>query len=141
MALTNCSQCGSLFHSHSGGRRCPECLQAEEDEFQKVLEYLREPGSHTVPAIADATGVSPQLITRWLRQQRVHAELLPGELQCRRCRTPVEGGSFCDECRLALAREVAEQRRLAERVPPPVNPVRNSGTERMHTRTGRDDAS
>ena len=141
MALVNCNQCGTLFQSHSGGRRCPECLQAEDDDFQTVVEYLREPGQRTVPAISEETGVEIHLITRWLRQKRLQIELLPGELQCRRCRAPVEGGTFCDACRMALAKEVAQQRRLAENIPPPVNPVRNSGTERMHTRSGRETRS
>ena len=134
MALINCNQCGTLFHSHGGGRRCPECLLAEEDAFRTMLEYLREPGARTVPAIAEATGISVQLITRWLRQKRIQMDLLPGELQCHRCRAPVEGGSFCDDCRLALAKEVAEQRQLAAGNLFAHAPVHLDNTERVFPR-------
>lgn len=116
MGLTNCSQCGTLFQTYGAGRRCPGCLETEDDDFRKVAEYLREAGDRTIGGIAAATGVDRRLILRWLRQKRLQTKLVPGELSCRRCGTPVPGGSFCDACRLALADEVSVQRRLAGQV-------------------------
>lgn len=114
------------------------CIEEEEIGFRAVLEYLREPGSHAVSAIAEATGVDAHLVLRWLRQKRLHVELPPGELECRRCGKAVEDGSFCDACRRALSKEVAEQRAAAEEKYRPVQPVLNSGTERMYTRAEKE---
>lgn len=114
MTLTNCQQCGDLYYQYSSGRRCPRCLEAEEDAFQRVLAHLRQTQERSIPRIAEATEVDQRLIIRWLRQKRIGFEVVPGELSCRRCGTAVSSGSFCERCQRALADAIAEQLRPAK---------------------------
>lgn len=120
MSLINCRECGALFQGIIGGRTCPECIQAEEDAFAIVLAYLRRSNERSIPRIAEDTGIGTEYIVRWLRQKRLHLQVVPGELQCRRCSAPLLEGSFCEKCRLQLAEEVAEQRKLMGHQDPPL---------------------
>ncbi len=117
MQLTNCHDCGLLFYRHGSGRRCPDCIQEEEDAFHLVCEHIRETRERSIPRIAEATGVSQHLIVHWLRQKRLALQVVPGELQCRRCGIYLDGGTFCDKCREELANEVAEARRMMGETP------------------------
>lgn len=146
MALVNCWQCGALFFTYRGGRTCGACLQAEEDAFEAVVAYLRESRERSIPRIAEATGVAMQLIVKWLRQKRIQIEVVPGELDCRRCGKSIREGTFCDACRRKLAEEVAESRRQAgqeevpllrrkHRLPPAPTPAEQAARSRgMHYR-------
>lgn len=113
MPLNNCALCGTLFYSYSGKRRCPECLEAEQEAFDTVVAYIRDSRERSIPRIAEATGVQRHLILRWIRQKRLRLEVVPGELDCRRCGAPIHEGSFCESCRRAMVDEIATQRELA----------------------------
>lgn len=136
MQLANCRQCGDIFFRHGGNRRCPTCIQAEEDAYRTVVAHVRETSERSIPRIAEATGVDRRLIIRWLRQKRLAFDVVPGELQCRRCGVSVAGGTFCDSCRQALAAEVAEQRRLMEHPDEAPAARRNGPHSRRTERSG-----
>lgn len=138
MELANCRDCGELFYRHGSNRRCPNCLKAEEQALLTVRDHLRDSRERSIPRIAEATGIAIAKILRWVRQKRLHVELVPGDLRCHRCHVAVTEGTFCDKCRKELAKQVAEQRKIVERHiagepdPPPPSPTPAAPAAGMH---------
>lgn len=72
MNVTNCRGCGKLFPSN-GEDTCPDCIQADEQAFRVVREYLVERPGASLDQVARATGVRADVILRYLRQGRLQS--------------------------------------------------------------------
>lgn len=98
MTIVNCKQCGKIFN-YDGSKVCPKCRREENDNFQKVKEYLyKNPGSST-QEVSDETEVPVAKIIEYLRQGKLEVK---GEgnmiLECERCGVPIASGRYCDKC-------------------------------------------
>jgi flagellar operon protein (TIGR03826 family) len=108
--IRNCPRCGKIFN-YLGRPICGRCMQAEEEEFKKVKEYIYDyPGSN-MPEISDATEVSIDKIMRFLREERLE---ISGEnpnmfLECERCEKSIKTGRFCDACKDDLEKGFKQQ--------------------------------
>lgn len=115
MPLTNCTICAKLFN-RTTGRVCPACLASDEEEFERVVEYMREHNVRSILDLASGAGVQRTRIVQWIRDGKL--ELREGvnhaEGACKRCGKPAGGGDICGACRAKLAREIAQQRSLIE---------------------------
>jgi predicted amidophosphoribosyltransferase len=100
--LDYCSQCGKLFAG--GGRLCPECAQAEEEEFERVRAYLDQHPGAEVEEVSRATGVPGSKILRYLREGRLMSVPRGATLACERCGRKVDYGRFCLPCAQELSR-------------------------------------
>ncbi|MBO6132832.1 MAG: flagellar protein [Lachnospiraceae bacterium] len=109
MDVRNCRKCGRIFNYTGSSRICPQCLEKQEEEFQKVKLYIRENPSTTVIQTAEACEVEVNQIKEWLRQERLTLSSSDSsELVCEMCGTPILSGRYCDKCRNQVANELED---------------------------------
>lgn len=104
MELANCRRCGKLFRS-VGVRICPDCLELEEEEFQKVKAYLREHPEARILEVSEATGVSAAQILEFVRRGKLIAHSPDSDLavECTVCGTRIVSGRLCRRCQADLS--------------------------------------
>ena len=106
MQAKNCPRCGKLFNEIKSPV-CPACEKAEEDDFQRVREYIGENELSTLQEISEATGVRAKKIIQYIKDGRLEVTNgMNGEIVCESCATPLRRGRFCDKCLIALNRSV-----------------------------------
>ncbi|NLY29761.1 MAG: hypothetical protein GX047_03935 [Firmicutes bacterium] len=100
MALRNCARCGKLFTAVSSSMKlCIDCEREDQDQFNKVKEYLKEHAAATVIEITKATGVERKQIYEWVKTGRLDiASVVDLGLSCESCGKPIKSGRFCIEC-------------------------------------------
>lgn len=112
--LKNCKRCGKLFNFHDHNV-CPACIGKDEEDFQKIRDYMREhPGVSTLE-LSQKTGVEPATITRFLREGRLATEEATAEtssgLLCESCGIPIYQGRYCKKCVNKLRSELKQAAR------------------------------
>lgn len=100
MPLANCKECGKLFFKTSVDI-CPECQKKEEEDFNRVKDYLKKNPTASIPEIIEATEVSEAKISKFIRAGRLSIKPT-----CESCGKVIDSGRFCPECRVKLLREV-----------------------------------
>ena len=105
MDIRNCSRCGNIY-AYDGFNICMKCRRQDEEDFQKVKEYLDENPGATITEVTEETGVDSKKIIEFLRQGRLEVEdeanLL---LSCERCGASIKTGRFCEKCILEMQKE------------------------------------
>lgn len=113
MELSNCYRCGRLF-AKAFRDLCPNCLKDIEVEYTKCVEYLRKERKSTIIELSEATGVSVNQITKFMREGRISIAELPNmSYSCETCGGPIREGNICDSCRRRLLGDL--QRTQAQR--------------------------
>ncbi len=112
--LRNCRSCGRLFVD-TGQGSCPDCLEQEERDFERVRQFLKENPGATIDETAGKTQVKRELIIRFLRQGRLEAEGGVAELTCEGCGAAIRSGLYCPACAQKLDKSI---RRIAGEKPP-----------------------
>jgi hypothetical protein len=90
-----------MYQKIAGVKICQDCMQAEEDAFRLVRNYLEENPGADMPTVAEGTGVDEAMILRLVQQGRLATlgELVMGlKVECRQCTKPVITGRYCPEC-------------------------------------------
>ena len=108
MNLRNCSRCGNVY-VYDGFNICLNCRRSDEEDFQKVKEYLEENPGANVIEVSEGTGVETKKIIQFLKEGRL--EIRDDKniiLTCERCGKPIKTGRFCDKCAIELQREINE---------------------------------
>ena len=101
MSIANCARCSRMYQKISGNKICPDCLQAEEDAFRLVRDYLDQNPGADMPTVSEATGVDEPMILRLVQLGRLASlgDLVKNlRVECRQCSRPVISGKFCPEC-------------------------------------------
>lgn len=106
--LDYCSECGKLFAG--GGSLCPECVQAGEEQFERVRVYLDQHPGAEVEEVSRATGVPSSRILRYLREGRLMSAPRGVALSCERCGRKVASGRFCPSCAQEISRALQPDR-------------------------------
>jgi len=96
--LINCKKCGRMFSSVGGQEFCSKCRTDDETEFKIVREYIYDNPDSTVKDVHEGTGVSEELILKFLRQGRLVLKDQGVGLECERCGKSITTGRFCDQC-------------------------------------------
>jgi hypothetical protein len=98
MALKNCARCGRAFHGDTWAL-CPECLEAEQEDFDNVRQFIKDNPKVSIEVVAEATGVDEDRIREFLKQGRIDVAELQGPLlECKRCGKPIYQGEYCVLC-------------------------------------------
>lgn len=108
MEVKVCARCKKMYQYIAGPNVCPRCKQIEEEQFQKVKDYLRENPGATMNTVSDETKVSVKLIQNFLKQGRL--EVVPGSpmmLTCERCGESIITGKYCNKCKAELVGELS----------------------------------
>jgi len=104
MDLRNCPRCGKIFAYDGKNKICNVCKNSEENEFQKVKDFLWDNPNATIEEVHNATEVERDLIIKFVREGRLVAEGLSFDfmIECERCGTPISSGRYCDKCQETL---------------------------------------
>jgi hypothetical protein len=114
---------------------CPRCEKVDEENFNKVREYIKDDPLCNINELSEATEVPVKRILQFLREGRLEVTKgLSGELNCVKCGTVIEKGNFCDACTVKLNKEIREVYTPVQTLRKPV-PKKESTREkqRMHT--------
>lgn len=104
MEIRNCPDCGKIF-AYTNINLCPVCIQAEEEEFQRVKEYLYKNPQTGVHDLAEVTEVEEYKILRWLKIGRLQGKRFTGlSYPCESCGRNIQEGRFCSNCSSELAK-------------------------------------
>ncbi len=104
-----CKSCKKMFQYVTGPMLCPVCKKKDDEEFDKVRKFLRDYPGANMREVSDNTGVSPNKISRWLREERLEVSAdSPVALNCEKCGVRIRSGRFCVECSKGLAREMMD---------------------------------
>lgn len=95
--LSNCKICGKVFSAPRPGL-CPDCHRIEEEQFERVKQYLHEHKGAGIDEVAAATEVPHSKILEFLRLGRLTIDAGAGGLSCRMCGKPIASGQLCLSC-------------------------------------------
>ena len=98
--VENCSNCNKLFNYPGfGSKYCPACKKIDEENKEKVKEYLREHGTANMFEITQATGVSDKDIKQFLRDGMLEIpDGSPVYIKCESCGCDIRSGRWCPAC-------------------------------------------
>ena len=97
----NCPTCGSMFNYTGLREVCSACAQVEETMYETVYKFLRrrENRAANIDRIVEVTGVTPELLHKWVRKGRLQPALFPNlGYPCDRCGALTSTGKICDKC-------------------------------------------
>ncbi|NLY74105.1 MAG: MerR family transcriptional regulator [Firmicutes bacterium] len=101
MDVRNCKRCGKIYN-YTGSAVCNNCLRQEQEDFEKVREYLFQHPNSSAAEVSEAVGVELKVISRFLKEGRLEADYIKmsGDdgLACEKCGNPVTSGRFCENC-------------------------------------------
>ena len=103
--IRSCPQCGEFFNFTGMRDICHKCAQKEEELYQLVYRFLRkrENRAANVDRIEEATGVSKELLYKWVRKGRLHPATFPNlGYPCDNCGRITHKGKLCGECQKDL---------------------------------------
>ncbi|WP_277673676.1 TIGR03826 family flagellar region protein [Piscibacillus halophilus] len=109
--LANCPQCGELFVK-GNITVCQSCYQEEEKKFEKVYAFIRQKKNRTATMyeVANETGVEESLITKWVKEKRIHPSHAPNlTYPCERCGNPISEGKLCSSCTITLKEDLTKE--------------------------------
>ncbi|WP_044896016.1 TIGR03826 family flagellar region protein [Bacillus alveayuensis] len=107
--LANCSKCHALFIKTKFRDICDACYKEEEKAFETVYNFLRkrENRTATLTEVVKGTGVSEELILKFIRQRRIQLTHYPNlGYSCEKCGTIIREGKLCENCTMELKREI-----------------------------------
>ncbi len=88
-----------MITSVSGGFICSVCGKEEQDDYDKVWDYINKYGPSSIYVIHIATGVSEEVIKELLDQGRLGAiDEEPPLPKCERCGRDIRSGRLCLFC-------------------------------------------
>ena len=110
-----CTNCGKMFLEIRKSDLCPECMAMENDDFQKVKDYLWDYPGSTTGDISKYTGVSEALILKWYEDGRLEKSKIKAAERCKICGKPITTGEICKNCQREMSRglhkdEVAKEK-------------------------------
>ncbi|MDP4179505.1 MAG: MerR family transcriptional regulator [Bacillota bacterium] len=101
--VRNCRRCGKVYN-YIGNPLCPTCIQADDEDFKRVKEYLYKYPGAAMSKVSEDLEISVDKITRYLREGRL--EIVGEEanivLSCENCGKSIKTGRFCDICQSSL---------------------------------------
>ncbi len=130
MDVRNCKRCGKIYN-YTGSAVCTNCLRQEQEDFEKIREYLFKNPNSSAAEVSEALGIEIKVISRFLKEGRLEADYIrmseDSELTCEKCGKPVKSGRFCENC----VREM--QADFSKAVKPASAPNKSIQPGKLHT--------
>lgn len=107
--LRNCPTCGEFFNYTGIRDVCAKCARDEEKMYEEVYRFLRrrENRAATIERIVEATGVTEELLHKWVRKGRLQPALFPNlGYPCDNCGKLTQKGKLCDGCTEDLKKDL-----------------------------------
>jgi flagellar operon protein (TIGR03826 family) len=109
MEVVNCPNCNAIYEKNKFRDVCPKCWRKEEEDFQTVKNFMRKRVNRVaaVEQIVTQTGVSEQLILKFIKKGRLQPSMFPNlGYPCDRCGRFIQKGNLCGECTEELRDEL-----------------------------------
>ena len=105
--LANCRKCGKLFLRVK--EICVDCYKKQEEDYEKIVDYLREfPGS-SIQELSEETGVSIGQIREFILAERLLSSNFTNlSYPCESCGTTIQTGKLCFNC-MTTINQLAKQ--------------------------------
>lgn len=123
LKLTHCARCSVIF-VRIRMKICPECIDIEEEEYNKIRDVLHEYERLNIAKVAELAEVSEACVLRMLEEGIIVNEQVNNDIKCGRCGLPAISTSqrLCAHCLSVLDQkfysEINEaKRRLREEIP------------------------
>lgn len=130
MDVRNCKRCGKIYN-YTGSAVCNNCLRQEQEDFEKIRDYLFRNPNSSAAEVSEALGIELKVISRFLKEGRLEADYIrmsgDSVLSCEKCGKPVNSGRFCENC----VREM--QADFSKAAKPAVQPNKSIQPGRLHT--------
>jgi uncharacterized protein len=95
--LSNCPRCRKIFIRVK--EICEECYQKQEDDYQKVAEYLRMHNKSTLHELSKETNVTINQIRQFIVSHRLILSYFPNlSYPCEQCENMIREGKHCSDC-------------------------------------------
>lgn len=101
MDLSNCPNCDLLFVKNKFRDVCEKCWKEEEKAYDTVSKFMRkrENRAATILQVVEATGVSEDLILKFIKSGRFQLTHFPNfGYPCDKCGTIIREGRLCGSC-------------------------------------------
>lgn len=115
--LANCPKCNALFIKSTFKTICDACFKEEEKAYETVYNFLRkrENRTATLLEVVDGTGVSEDLILKFIRQKRLQLSNFPNlGYPCDKCGKAIQDGKLCINCAKELKAEIEKLQKFDE---------------------------
>jgi flagellar operon protein (TIGR03826 family) len=118
MDIRNCKRCNNIYN-YNGTAVCNNCTQQEQEDFDKVRDYLFEHPNSPAADINQAIGIEVKVISRFLREGRLRLESDQSEtlLTCEKCGQSIKSGRFCENCLQTMQTEFRQAIKPLPKVP------------------------
>ncbi len=104
MGLDYCPECGKLYVQNAIGL-CADCYRQEEEDVEKVAEYLREKTKASLEEIHQATGIRHKVILRMIKRGRIVTDT-EITYECELCGAPIIEGRLCADCSKTITEQL-----------------------------------
>ncbi|HKL12605.1 MAG TPA: TIGR03826 family flagellar region protein [Halanaerobiales bacterium] len=110
MEIRNCKKCGKIYQYDGTHKICLECRRKEEEDFEKVKEFLRNNPNSSIKKVSEETGVEKKIILEFIKDERLIAGDIELEvtLKCERCGREIKHGKYCEKCIADMKKEIDE---------------------------------
>lgn len=106
--FANCTECGKIFIKTTKNI-CASCIQADDNLFLEVREYLRTYKNAFLRDVVEDTNADLNKIIAWIEQGRLLLHDNPNLLiTCERCGQQSRSGRFCNSCRTEMKNQLAK---------------------------------
>lgn len=102
--LHYCQVCGRVFpYPGFGPDICQTCRQRDQEEFDKVRDYLSDHEHSSVVQTSIDTGIPVKKLYRWVHEERLYfKDDGTSGLFCEICGAPINTGRYCNRCKAKL---------------------------------------
>lgn len=104
--LVTCSICGRLFELNGFRAICPNCVEKDMHDFNRIRDYLYVHPRAKIFEVSTHLDISVPVIKRYLREGRL--EIIEKQnlfLKCEKCGKPLCSGTQCEDCQKQAAHD------------------------------------
>jgi len=119
--LANCPKCNGLFVQTQLRTVCDKCFKEEENAYETVYQFLRkrENRKAELDVVVEATGVSKELILKFIRQGRIMLSNFPNlGYPCEKCGKTIREERLCNDCKNDIHKQlnqIEQEKMISER--------------------------
>ena len=119
--LANCPKCNGLFVQTQFKTVCDNCFKEEEKAYETVYQFLRkrENRKAELDVVVEATGVSKELILKFIRQGRIMLSNFPNlGYPCEKCGKTIREERLCNDCKNDIHKQlnqIEQEKMISER--------------------------
>ncbi len=105
MEFKICENCNMIFqYKGQGDILCPACIQKDDEDCEKIKNFLIENPNAKQSEISKATGVSLKSIDKLLKSNRIMIKGVNADiLTCKMCGLQITSGKYCADCKRRFA--------------------------------------